>query len=76
MMNLQTHRTIQKLEFLFPTSCVWTWMSAASSIQTSDSDVQMFITTRAGKSEESGKLLPGEFDHLEGNYDFSHKEIT
>ena len=28
-----------------------------------------------GKSGESGKLLPGKFDHLEGNYDFSHKEI-
>ena len=31
--------------------------------------------TRAGKSGESGKLLPGKFDHLEGNYDFSPKEL-
>ena len=30
---------------------------------------------RVGKSVESGKLLPGKFDHLEGNCDFSHQEI-
>ena len=29
-------------------------------------------TVTVGKSGESGKLLPGKFDHLEGNYDFSH----
>ena len=28
------------------------------------------VMYRAGKSGESGKLLPGKFDHLEGNYDF------
>ena len=28
-----------------------------------------------GKSGESGKLLPGKFDHLEGNYEFQHTEI-
>ena len=33
------------------------------------------INCRAGKSGESGKLLPGKFDHLEGNYEFSQKEI-
>ena len=32
-------------------------------------------TSTVGKSGESGKLLPGKFDHFEGNYDFSHKEI-
>ena len=31
------------------------------------------VDVRAGKSGESGKLLPGKFDHLEGNYDFSQK---
>ena len=30
---------------------------------------------RAGKSGESGKLQPRKFEHLEGNYDFSPKEI-
>ena len=28
-----------------------------------------------GKSEESGKLLPGKFDNEEGNLDYSDKEI-
>ena len=30
---------------------------------------------RAGKSGESGKLLHGKFDHLEGNKEFSHEEL-
>ena len=34
-----------------------------------------YYTHTVGKSGESGKLLPGKFDQLEGIYDFSHKEI-
>ena len=33
------------------------------------------IFCTVGRSVESGKLLPGKFDHLEENYDFSYKEI-
>ena len=37
-------------------------------------DNDLSSTATVGQSGESGKLLPGKFDHFEGNYDFSHTE--